>query len=70
MQIGADLLFWYHYTQVFKKILIKDHYIPALKYHKPGKGSRFEIYPAWEIISEKHDNEIKDYASWDRKSVV
>jgi SNF2 family DNA or RNA helicase len=31
-QMGADLLFWYHYTQTFKQILRKDHYIPALKY--------------------------------------
>jgi SNF2 family DNA or RNA helicase len=32
-QLGADLLFWYHYTQAFKQIILKDQYIPALKYH-------------------------------------
>jgi SNF2 family DNA or RNA helicase len=32
MQLGADLLFWYTYTQFFKQIIYKDQYIPALKY--------------------------------------
>ncbi|HEY9641754.1 MAG TPA: DEAD/DEAH box helicase, partial [Coleofasciculaceae cyanobacterium] len=32
VQLGSDLLFWYHYTQSFKQIILKDHYIPALKY--------------------------------------
>ncbi len=34
VQIGADLLFWYHYTQALKRIIWKDHYIPALKYRE------------------------------------
>jgi SNF2 family DNA or RNA helicase len=32
VQLGADLLFWYHYTQAFKQVILKDQYIPALKY--------------------------------------
>jgi SNF2 family DNA or RNA helicase len=32
IQLGADLLFWYTYTQFFKQIIYKDQYIPALKY--------------------------------------
>jgi SNF2 family DNA or RNA helicase len=32
IQLGADLLFWYHYTQFFKQVILKDQYIPALKY--------------------------------------
>jgi hypothetical protein len=44
-QIGSDLLFWYHYTQSFKQVILKDQFIPALKYrhlstenpHKKGK---------------------------------
>ncbi|NJL88364.1 MAG: DEAD/DEAH box helicase [Coleofasciculaceae cyanobacterium SM2_1_6] len=42
VQLGADLLFWYHYTQAFKQVIFKDQYIPALKYQEreiPGKGS-------------------------------
>lgn len=32
VQLGADLLFWYHYTQTFKQVVLRDQYIPALKY--------------------------------------
>ncbi|MEO0434607.1 MAG: DEAD/DEAH box helicase [Cyanobacteria bacterium J06656_5] len=32
IQLGADLLFWFHFTQALKRTILKDHYIPALKY--------------------------------------
>jgi SNF2 family DNA or RNA helicase len=32
VQMGTDLLFWYHYTQAFKQVILRDQYIPALKY--------------------------------------
>lgn len=32
IQLGSDLLFWYHYTQAFKQVFSRDQYIPALKY--------------------------------------
>ncbi|NJL46004.1 MAG: ATP-dependent helicase, partial [Leptolyngbyaceae cyanobacterium SM2_3_12] len=34
MHLGADLLFWYHYTQTFKQVMLRDQYIPALKYRQ------------------------------------
>ncbi len=34
VQLGEDLLFWYHYTQAFKQVIFKDQYIPALKYQE------------------------------------
>ena len=34
IQLGADLLFWFHYTQALKRIIFKDQYIPALKYRE------------------------------------
>ncbi|MEM7769990.1 MAG: DEAD/DEAH box helicase [Cyanobacteria bacterium P01_A01_bin.37] len=34
VQLGADLLFWFHFTQALKRIVFKDQYIPALKYQK------------------------------------
>jgi SNF2 family DNA or RNA helicase len=46
IQLGADLLFWYHYTQFFKQIILHDQYIPALKYRSltptepPAKSKR------------------------------
>src|SRR5579883_3468276 len=34
IQLGADLLFWFHYTQALKRLIFKDQYIPALKYRE------------------------------------
>ncbi len=34
IQLGSDLAFWYHYTRAFREILLKDQYIPALKFHR------------------------------------
>ncbi len=71
IQLGSDLLFWYHYTRSFKEIVLKDQYIPALKYREYGspggnqkkKSKGFEIYPAWEIISEQYESDIQKYIS-------
>ncbi|PSB26799.1 DEAD/DEAH box helicase [Stenomitos frigidus] len=34
IQLGSDLLFWFHYTQALKRIIFKDQYIPALIYRE------------------------------------
>ncbi len=72
VQLGTDFLFWYHYTQFFKQIILKEQYIPAFKYRqlaaKKGKRDRaanaFEIYAAWEVISEKFETELKNYLEY------
>jgi SNF2 family DNA or RNA helicase len=53
VQLGADLLFWYTYTQFFKQIISKDQYIPALKYRaldsaksSKAKGRQKKTVPA------------------------
>ncbi len=67
IQLGADLLFWYYYTQSFKQIILKDQYIPALKYYQPQKNkgrkkrSDIEIYPGWEIICPSYEDELQNY---------
>ena len=66
---GTDILFWYHYTQLFKEIILKDRYIPSLKYrelnkNKKKKNGEYEIYPYWEIISEKYEGEIEKQTSF------
>ncbi|MBW4444183.1 MAG: DEAD/DEAH box helicase [Plectolyngbya sp. WJT66-NPBG17] len=65
VQIGADLLFWYHYTQFFKHTILNDRYIPALKYRSlsvPKRKSKatptFEVYPGWEILSTDYESEL------------
>jgi len=40
VQLGADLLFWYHYTQTFKQVILRDQYIPALKYRSLADASK------------------------------
>jgi SNF2 family DNA or RNA helicase len=79
IQLGSDLLFWYHYTQAFKQVILKDQYIPALKYRqleaagtkKKGKKQTetqtrqlSEIYATWEIISEQYETNIAKYIEY------
>ena len=83
VQLGADLLFWYHYTHAFKQIILRDQYIPALKYRElsavkstaKGKGksakaqsqptaSDFELYPGWEILSDRYEDDLKRFIDY------
>ena len=80
VQLGTDLLFWYHYTQAFKHLILRDHYIPALKYRalsasstakrnsrtqsQPTQATQFELYPAWEIISETYEADLQRYVDY------
>ncbi|MCC5899219.1 MAG: DEAD/DEAH box helicase [Phormidium sp. BM_Day4_Bin.17] len=66
-QLGADLLFWYHYSQAFRDIILKDQYIPSFKYHITQPKSRkkrkpFAIYAGWEIVSPHYESLIETYA--------
>ncbi|NBD14907.1 MAG: DEAD/DEAH box helicase family protein [Cyanobacteria bacterium] len=74
IQMGSDLLFWFHFTQALKQIILKDQYIPALKYRelKPQKktsskskrksktATPFEIYPGWELIGEEYETLLNE----------
>ncbi len=68
VQMGTDLLFWYQYTQQFKQVILRDQYIPALKYRptiteSPGtERETFEIYPGWEIVSESYNALVKSFS--------
>jgi len=62
VQLGADLLFWFHYTQAFKEVILKDQYIPSLRYRQVEK--KFETYPHWEIISEAYEEMVQRYISY------
>ena len=70
-QLGADLLFWYHYSQSFKQVILRDHYIPAPKYRmleKAGKKTKasqpFEIHAGWEILSNYYDQELERFVDY------
>jgi len=71
IQLGSDLLFWYHYTQAFKQVILKDRYIPAFKYRQLKKATKktkqsagFEIYPTWSIIDENYEATIDQYREY------
>jgi SNF2 family DNA or RNA helicase len=60
IQIGSDLLFWYHYCQSFKSVINRDQFIPSLTYRditpaKQKSTPRYEIYPEWEILSDDYE---------------
>ena len=71
-QLGADLIFWQQYTQLFKNIIARDQYIPAFKYQELGtlksKSKRtkdvtsFKLHPTWEIVSDTYETLIKQYS--------
>jgi SNF2 family DNA or RNA helicase len=69
VQMGTDLLFWYQYTQQFKQVILRDQYIPALKYRPTITESSnaeletFEIYPGWEIVSESYNALVKSFSA-------
>jgi len=64
IQLGTDLLFWYHYAQSLKAVILKDQYIPALKYREitapkaKRKPATIEIYSGWQIISEQYETHL------------
>src|SRR5207244_3518332 len=69
-QLGADLLFWYQYTQMLKGVIARDQYIPSFRYRsltatsKHGRGrDAFELYPAWELVSEAYEAAIPRFAA-------
>ena len=66
IQLGSDLLFWFHYTQALKRIIFKDQYIPALKYRElqpvaptPTKrrSTKAAAKPAEPIVSQPEPTE-------------
>ncbi|MEO0984381.1 MAG: DEAD/DEAH box helicase [Cyanobacteria bacterium J06639_14] len=78
VQLGADLLFWFHFTQTLKRIIFKDQYIPALKYRplevpkasrskrksKNKEAGAFEIYPGWEFVGEAYETALQQYVDY------
>jgi SNF2 family DNA or RNA helicase len=68
VHLGIDLLFWYHFSQRLKAVILKDQYIPALKYreiaNRRSQKSTAEIYPTWEIISDSFATDLNHYADY------
>jgi SNF2 family DNA or RNA helicase len=66
VRTGSDFLFWYWFTQALKRLLVRDQYLPALIYRQPPKpkGKRklppFELYGAWQWVSDQYEQLIFD----------
>ncbi|WP_110987286.1 DEAD/DEAH box helicase [Acaryochloris thomasi] len=69
IQLGADLLFWYHYTQAFKTVILKDQYIPALKYQQanasPSRKERRTRRSKSTKASQPEQQTIELYPAWE-----
>jgi hypothetical protein len=60
---GSDFLFWYYFTQVLRGILLKDPYIPALRYRAWQTGKHpYEVYAGWEFLSPHYECLIEEAA--------
>src|SRR5260370_4111323 len=74
-QLGVELLCGQQYAQALKGIIVKDKYIPALKYRElrppttKGKGKKadnnpsFELHPGWELLSDTYETTIQRYVA-------
>ena len=72
-QLGADIVFWHHYTQTIRSMIAKDQYIPALKYRATSSASTkgwpdkanacFELHPAWELLADTYEETLQRYVA-------
>ncbi|WP_031293495.1 DEAD/DEAH box helicase [Leptolyngbya sp. Heron Island J] len=71
IQLGADLLFWFHFTQTLKRTIFKDQYIPALKYRalepvKPrGTAKKSSKAKAKAQGNEPSPSQFEVYGGWE-----
>lgn len=67
LQLGSDLLFWFHFTQAIKRLIFKDQYIPALKYQElvPAKGAKTKRQSKAKKSQATGSAEYKIYPGWE-----
>ncbi|WP_346293332.1 DEAD/DEAH box helicase [Sphaerothrix gracilis] len=65
VQLGADLLFWYHYTQAFKQVILRDQYIPALKYRELAGSRKTAKKSAKSKSKTQKSPEFEIYPGWE-----
>ena len=66
VQLGADLLFWHRYSQALKLVVLRDQYLPALKYRHLSQrkaAETFKLYAGWDIAGDRYDGNIATYAA-------
>jgi len=55
IQLGSDIVFWYHYTQFFKQVILKINIFPPSSIEnclrqEQTQTARMDIYPAWRLF--------------------
>jgi superfamily II DNA or RNA helicase len=61
VRAGQDFLFWYWFTQSLRNLLLRDQYIPALRYRKQAGGKRrYEIYAGWELPAHDYESLVAE----------
>ncbi len=68
VQLGSDLLFWYHYTQSLKQVLQRDQYIPAMRYRElpPAKSkTRSKKQTSTQKRTKAAEPAFEIYPTWD-----
>jgi len=53
VRVSSDFVFWYYFTQSFKKVLYKDQYIPGVVAKK--SKTKIDVYRCWKIISPDYE---------------
>lgn len=55
---GSDLLFWHYFTQSLKPVILRDRYLPALRYRETEGG--YELHGGWEIVSDEYEHLLRE----------
>ncbi|HEY8743519.1 MAG TPA: ATP-dependent helicase, partial [Chloroflexota bacterium] len=65
LQLGSDLLFWHRFSQALKGLIVRERYIPSVRWRQPyapaGKGRprhetcRGELFYGWEWCSDEYE---------------
>ncbi|MGI9212863.1 MAG: DEAD/DEAH box helicase [Methylococcaceae bacterium] len=59
VRMGNDYLFWHYYTQALKGLILRDRYVPVLKYRSPD-DDRYELHAGFELISEDYETLLEE----------
>ncbi len=72
-QLGTDLVFWHQVTQALRGVIIREEYVPAVRYRqivpatakrrKRPSGPHGELWYGWDWVSEEYETIINDYAA-------
>ncbi len=61
VRAGQDFLFWYWYTQTLRHLLLRDQYLPTVRYRTQGTGKhRYGVYAGWEFAPDDYETLVTE----------